>query len=155
MAERLAGDGASVVVNYAGSADKAQEVVSAIEEGGGEAVAVQADVSEVEDIGRLFGEALRRFGKLDILVNNAGISVFKPHAEVSEEDFDRVFALNTRGTFFALREAARVLEDGGKIVSLSTGGTVQSVPGGVLTPVARLPSSTSVWRWPRSSAGAE
>ena len=57
VAERLAGDGASVVVNYAGSADKAQEVVSAIEEGGGEAVAVQADVSEVEDIGRLFGEA--------------------------------------------------------------------------------------------------
>ena len=130
IAERLAGDGARVAINYSSNAGKAGEVVSEIEDSGGEAFAVRADMSAVSDIRNLFKEVVERFGGLDILVNNAGTSVFKPHAEVSEEEFDRVFGLNARGTFFALREAARVMEDGGRIVSISTGGTVQSVPGG-------------------------
>ena len=139
ISERLARDGAAVVINYARSVDKAEEVVSAIEAGGGEAFAVQADMGDVADIQNLFGEAAEHFGKLDILVNNAGISVFKPHAEVTEEEFDQVFSLNARGTFFSLREAAKTIEDGGRIVSISTGGTTQSIPGGGIYSGSKAP----------------
>ncbi|CAN5557934.1 SDR family oxidoreductase [soil metagenome] len=139
IAECLARDGAAVAINYARSADKAVEVVSAIEDGGGKAFAVQADMGEVADIQNLFGETIDRFGKLDILVNNAGISVFKPHAEVTEEEFDKVFGLNARDTFFSLREAAKTVEDGGRIVSISTGGTTQSVPGGGIYSGSKAP----------------
>ncbi len=128
IAERLGRDGASVVVNFAGSAGKAQEVVATIEGDGSEAIAVQADMGTTADIRRLFEEATERFGRLDILVVNAGTAIYKPHAEVTEEEFDRVFALNTKGAFFALQEAAKRIEDGGRIVSISTGGTVQSSP---------------------------
>src|SRR5918997_318177 len=129
IAERLARDGANVVVNYARSADAAREVVSAIEVTGGRAAAVQADVSRVEDVRRLVRETVERFGRLDILVNNAGTAVYKPLMEAMEEDFDKTFALNARGTFFAMQEAARRMADGGRIVSLSTGGTVSGAPG--------------------------
>ena len=118
-----------VVVNYARSADAAREVVSAIEVTGGRAAAVQADVSRVEDVRRLVRETVERFGRLDILVNNAGTAVYKPLVEAMEEDFDKTFALNARGTFFAMQEAARRMADGGRIVSLSTGGTVSGAPG--------------------------
>ena len=128
IAERLAQDGATVVVNYARNADAAQEVVSAIEATGGKATAVQADVSRVEDIRRLFRETVDRFGRLDILVNNAGTAIYKPLAEATEEEFDKTFALNARGTFFAMQEAARRMAEGGRIVSLSTGGTAAGAP---------------------------
>ena len=125
----MARHGAMVVVNYARSADAAREVVSAIEVTGGRAAAVQADVSRVEDVRRLVRETVERFGRLDILVNNAGTAVYKPLMEAMEEDFDKTFALNARGTFFAMQEAARRMADGGRIVSLSTGGTVSGAPG--------------------------
>ena len=129
IAERLARAGAMVVVNYARSADAAREVVPAKEATGGRAAAVQADVSRVEDVRRLVRETVERFGRLDILVNNAGTAVYKPLVEAMEEDFDKTFALNARGTFFAMQEAARRMADGGRIVSLSTGGTVAGAPG--------------------------
>jgi 3-oxoacyl-[acyl-carrier protein] reductase len=128
IAERLGQDGATVVVNYARNADAAQEVVSAVEATGGKAVAVQADVSRVEDVRDLVRETMDRFGRLDILVNNAGTAIYKPLVEATEDDFDRTFALNARGTFFAMREAARHMAHGGRIVSLSTGGTVTGAP---------------------------
>lgn len=130
IAQRLATDGASVVINYAHSADQAQEVVSTIEAEGGKALAVQADMSQVADIRRLFQETIDKFDKLDILVNNAGIAMYKPLAEATEEDFDSTFALNAKGTFFALQEAARRMTDNGRIVSISTGGTAMGSPGG-------------------------
>lgn len=130
IAQRLATDGASVVINYAKSADQAQEVVSTIEAEGGKALAVQADMSQVADIRRLFQETIDKFDKLDILVNNAGIAMYKPLAEATEEDFDSTFALNAKGTFFALQEAARRMTDNGRIVSISTGGTAMGSPGG-------------------------
>lgn len=130
IAERLAADGASVVINYARSADEAQAVVKAIEEKGGLAVAVQANLSEIADIRRLFQETSDRFGKLDILVNNAGVASYKPIAEATEEDFDKTFALNAKGTFFCLQEAARRMAEGGRIVNISTAGTAMSSPGG-------------------------
>jgi 3-oxoacyl-[acyl-carrier protein] reductase len=128
IAERLAQDGASVVVNYVRSADKAKELVWAIEAGGKKALAVQSDISQVADIRRLFQETVDFFGHLDILVNNAGISAIKPLAEMTEAEFDQMFALNAKGTFFAMQEAARRMADGGRIVNISTLGTVNSAP---------------------------
>jgi 3-oxoacyl-[acyl-carrier protein] reductase len=88
-----------------------------------------ADVSDPEAVGALIDAVVARFGRLDILVNNAGTAIYKPLVEATEEDFDRTFALNARGTFFAMQEAARRMTDGGRIVSLSTGGTVAGAPG--------------------------
>src|SRR5580704_11657603 len=120
IALRLAKDGAAVVVNYSGSVKQAQETVGLIEQGGGRAVAVQADVSKVGDVKRLFDTCFEKFGRLDILVNNAGMMFTKPVAEVGEEEFDRLFAVNVKGAFFCCREAAKRLADGGRIVNLSS-----------------------------------
>jgi 3-oxoacyl-[acyl-carrier protein] reductase len=87
-------------------------------------------MGEVGAVRNLFRETLDRFGRLDILINNAGTAVYKPLAEATEEDFDRTFALNARGTFFAMQEAARSMNNGGRIVSVSTGGTVGGAPTG-------------------------
>ncbi len=113
IAQRLSNDGAAVVVNYAGSSDKAQEVVAQIEAKGGSAIALQADVSKTADIQRLFDQTLDKFGKVDILVNNAGINFYKLITEVTEEDFDKIFAVNVKGTYFACQQAAKRMADGG------------------------------------------
>src|SRR5881628_3828183 len=123
IAERLAHDGATVVVNYGKSADKAKTVVAGIVSRGGNAVAIQADMSKVSDARRLVRETVQRFGRLDILVNNAGMFMYKPLVETTEEEFDRMFALNAKGPYFALQEAAKVIEEGGRIVNISTDGT--------------------------------
>lgn len=129
IAERLAQDGASVVVNYANSAGEAEKVVTEIEAKGGSALAIQADVRKVSDIRRLFKEALDRYGRLDIVVANAGIFLERPLAEVTEQEFDEIFNLNAKGAFFTLQEAARRVSDGGRIVAISTGGTRLGFPG--------------------------
>jgi 3-oxoacyl-[acyl-carrier protein] reductase len=123
IAERLAQKGATVVVNYGKSADKAKQVVAEIEGKGGKAVAIQADMSKVADVRRLVRETVQRFGRLDILVNNAGMGLVKPLVETTEPEFDQVFALNAKGPYFAMQEAAKVIEDGGRIVNISTDGT--------------------------------
>lgn len=129
IAERLANDGATVVVNYTKSAGEADKVVAGIKTGGGAAMAVQADVSKLEDIRRLFHETNKTFGRLDILINNAGIFWAKPIIETTEEEYDQMFAVNTKGQFFALQEAAKHMADGGRIVNISTGGTKMAFPG--------------------------
>jgi len=129
-AERLARDGATVVVNYATSTEEAQAVVEGIEDRGGKAIALQADIAKLEDIRWLFQETMRRCARLDILVANAGYSCFKPMADITEEDFDLTYALNAKGTYFCLQEALRHMIDGGRIVCVSTIGTVLNVPGG-------------------------
>ena len=131
IAERFARDGAAVVVNYAKSADQAQEVVTAIEAGGGKAIAIQADIARIRHVRRLFRETLTHFGQVDILVNNAAASfnTLAPFVEVTENEFDAVFALNARGAFFAMQEAARVLPDCGRIINISTGATGVGLPG--------------------------
>ena len=123
IAERLAQDGASVVVNYSKSADKAKQVVADIEARGGKAVAIQADMSQVADARRLVQDTMTKFGRLDVLVNNAGMFMYKPLVETTEEEFDRMFALNSKGPYFALQEVAKVIEEGGRIVNISTDGT--------------------------------
>jgi 3-oxoacyl-[acyl-carrier protein] reductase len=129
VALRLARDGAAVVVNYSGSADEAREVVRLIEQAGGRAAAVQADVSQAGDVRRLFDAAFEAFGRLDVLVNDAGVMFTKPVAEVGEEEFDRIFAVNVRGTFLCCREAARRMAEGGRIVNLSSSTTALMLPG--------------------------
>ena len=129
IAERLAQAGATVVVNYGKSADKAKAVVAGIESKGGKAVAMQADMSDAADARRLIRDTVQRFGRLDILVNNAGISIHKPLVETTEQEFDQIFALNAKGPYFAMLEAAKVIEDGGRIVNISTGGTHLGLPG--------------------------
>src|SRR5213594_697720 len=84
IAERLAQDGATVVVNYGKSADKAKAVVAGIVSKGGNAVAIQADMSQVADARRLVKDTVAKFGRLDILVNNAGMVIFKPLVETTE-----------------------------------------------------------------------
>jgi 3-oxoacyl-[acyl-carrier protein] reductase len=128
IAERLAQDGATVVVNHAHSAGAARKVVSGIEARGGQAMVVQADMSRVIDIRNLFREVIDGFGRLDILVNNAGIGVSKPLIDATEADFDKTFALNARGAFFGMQEAARRMADGGRIVSISSVATVLGSP---------------------------
>jgi 3-oxoacyl-[acyl-carrier protein] reductase len=120
---RLAREGAAVVINYYGSADTARQVVAEIEAASGRAVAVQADESQVGEVGRLFDEGLKHFGRLDILVNNAGVFFTKPLADVGEAEFDRNFAVNVKGTFFARQQAAKRLSDGGRIINFSSSTT--------------------------------
>jgi 3-oxoacyl-[acyl-carrier protein] reductase len=129
IAERLGRAGASVVVHYVHNTEKAETVVAAIAAAGGHAIAVQADVRQRADIRRLFQALLQRFGRLDIVVNNAGIFFTKPVADASEEDYDTLFAVNARGTFFVLQEAARHLADGGRIVNISSGATALAFAG--------------------------
>jgi 3-oxoacyl-[acyl-carrier protein] reductase len=128
VAERLAADGAAVAVNYASRRDAAEAVVAGIRERGGRAVAIGADVADPAAVRRLFDEAEAALGQPSVVVASAGTSVFKPHAETTDDDFDRVFGLNARGTYAVLREAARRLADGGRIVALSTGGTSVAAP---------------------------
>jgi len=128
IALRLAQDGAAVVVNYAGSAQKAQETVALIEKGGGRAFAMQADVSKVADVKHLFDACFQNFGRLDILVNNAGMMFTKPVVEVGEEEFDRIFAVNVKGTFFCCQEAAKRMAEGGRIINLSSSTTAMMLP---------------------------
>lgn len=132
VAERLGREGASLVVNYVGNRARAEQVVAAIGEGGGQAVAVQGDVSRREDVVRLFDEAERVFGQVDIVVNAAGTSIFKALIDLSDEDFDKLFSLNARGAMYVLQEAGRRLREGGRIVQFSTGGTKMPVPAGGL-----------------------
>lgn len=129
IAERLAEEGAIVVVNYGTSAEKAQQVVTGIQAKGGKAVAVQSDMGQVAEARRLVSDTVKQFGRLDILVNNAGKFMPKPLMDTTEADFDQAIALNAKGPYFAMQEAAKTLKEGGRIVNISTDGTHLSFPG--------------------------
>ena len=128
IAKSLALVGARVVVNYAGNKAAADEVVAEIKSGGGEAMPVRADVSKAAEVTALFDAAVAQFGKVDILVNNAGIALYKRIDETTEEDFDRLFAINVKGVFVTLKEAATRLEKGGRIVNFSSSVTRLMLP---------------------------
>lgn len=121
IAERLAADGASVVVNYSRSVQDADVVVQRIAAAGGRAVAIKADISQPAQIQPLIDAAVEHFGKLDILVNNAGI--YRPDSleSLTAQSFDEHFALNVRGLLLTTQAAARVLPAGGVIVNISSG----------------------------------
>jgi len=125
----LVSHGAAVVIGYLKNHDRAREVVKTIADSGGKASAVQADLSLLTEVTRMFDEAERAVGKLDIVIANAADIIVKPLAECSEEEYDRIFSTNTKAVFFTLKEAARRLQDGGRIIVTSTGGTKLFFPG--------------------------
>jgi 3-oxoacyl-[acyl-carrier protein] reductase len=131
IATRLAADGATVAVNYANHQAEANDVVQKIMQAGGKGVAIQADVSKTEDVRLLFKEVAERFEGLDMLINNAGATHIRPMpmADVTDETYDGTFAVNTKGTFLCLREAAKCMRSGGRIVNLSSTGVFNAHSG--------------------------
>jgi 3-oxoacyl-[acyl-carrier protein] reductase len=128
IALELAQRGASIVINYANTSKGAQEAVRAIQELGSKAIAIQADVTKVADIRRMFKEAIDHFGRLDIVMSNSGTEIFKAEQDVTEEDYDRIFALNTRAQFFVAQEALKTLQHGGRIILMSSVAATSKLP---------------------------
>ena len=149
IARALAGEGASVVVNYANSRSDADKVVSAITSTGGKAVAVQADVSKASDVKNLFAQAIKAFGRLDVLVNNAGIYKFAPLEQITPEQFHAHFELNVLGPILTTQEAVRHFgPEGGSIVNISSIASTASLPGaGVYSASKAAVNSTRPRSW--------
>jgi len=120
VAERLATDGFTIVINYAGDTKSADALARRIEGKGGRALAVKADVGDPKAVRSIFDSAEAAFGGIDVLVNNAGIMKLAKIADSDDALFDQQIAVNLKGSFNAMREAARRLRDGGRIVNFST-----------------------------------
>ncbi|APO75821.1 short-chain dehydrogenase protein [Rhizobium etli 8C-3] len=120
IAERLAKDGFTVVINYSGNAAPAEELAQKVEQAGGRALTAKADVSDPEAVRRMFDAAQTAFGGIDVLVNNAGIMILSSIADADDGNFDLQVRVNLKGTFNTLREAAKRLRNGGRIINLST-----------------------------------
>jgi 3-oxoacyl-[acyl-carrier protein] reductase len=120
IAKRLAADGASVAITYTSSPGKAAEVVRDIEAAGGRAIAIQADAANPEAVRQSVAKTIAEFGGIDILVNNAGLAIMAPIEQYALEDFDQLIAVNVRGLFVASQEAARHMEEGGRIIHIGS-----------------------------------
>jgi 3-oxoacyl-[acyl-carrier protein] reductase len=146
VAERLARDGFTVVVNYAGSQAPAEALVRKIEAAGGRALAAQGDVANPDAVKRMFDAAEAAFGGVDVLVNNAGIMALAPLAQSDDALFDRHVAVNLKGSFNTMREAARRLRTGGRIVNFSSSvvGLLQPTYGVYAATKAAIEAMTSV-----------
>jgi 3-oxoacyl-[acyl-carrier protein] reductase len=120
IAERLAGDGFAVVINYSGDVKSAEALARKIEAKGGRALAARADVSDADAVRGMFDAAEAAFGGLDVLINNAGIMKLAKIADSDDALFDQQIAINLKGSFNGMREAARRMRDGGRIVNFST-----------------------------------
>jgi 3-oxoacyl-[acyl-carrier protein] reductase len=129
MAQAFTQAGAKVVINYASSETAAQAVLADIEAQGGQAMIVKADVSKEAEIISLFDQALEAYGRIDVLVNNAGVMTTRTIKDSTEADFDQQFDINVKGTFFALKQAATKLADGGTIINFSSSTTKLMFPG--------------------------
>jgi len=130
IARALGGAGASIVVNYASDKTGAEKAVADIKAKGGQAVAVQGDVSKSADVKRLFEETKKAFGKLDVLVNNAGVFKFAPLEETSEAEYQRQFGINVLGPLLATREALNLFGDnGGSVINISSVVSRMGIPG--------------------------
>ncbi|WCT74486.1 SDR family oxidoreductase [Sphingomonas naphthae] len=135
IAIKLAAQGAQVAVNYPfdREAAAAEEVVNEIRAAGGIAQAVKADVRDIAQIEAMFAEAAEAFGGIDIVVSNAGgDAVVKPVVDVTEAEYDAAMALNARANFFVLRQAARTVRDGGRIVVIASSMTALCYPGSAI-----------------------
>ncbi|MEH6491742.1 SDR family oxidoreductase [Halopseudomonas sp.] len=129
IARRLAADGFAVAINYANSAAEANKLVSELRAVGAQAVAIQADMAQPDQVRALFTQCEQQLGPLDVLVNNAGIMQTMPLADTSDELFAQTFAVNVQGVFACLREAATRLNEGGRIINLSTSALALKMPG--------------------------
>ncbi|MEN5167029.1 SDR family oxidoreductase [Achromobacter kerstersii] len=129
IVRRLARDGFAVAINYAASASEADALAAEIRNAGGRALAVRADVSKAADVTTLFDQVQAELGRIDVLVNSAGVLSVQPLADTTDEQFERTFDINTRGTFNTLRAAATRLADGGRIVNVSSTTIALNLPG--------------------------
>jgi 3-oxoacyl-[acyl-carrier protein] reductase len=122
IVERFAAEGARVVANYVSGSSSAEKVVTGIVARGGDAIAVQADVSRSADVAALIAATLDRFGRIDILVNNAGIMVTKGVLETSEDDWDRTIDINLKGAYLCSKAVAPIMirQEGGTIINMSS-----------------------------------
>src|ERR1700736_3115097 len=128
VAKRLARDGFVVVVNYLSNAAEAEEVVAELKGIGGDAVAIQADVSSPADVERLFNETSTKFGGVDVVVHNSGIMPLSPIGKNNFDLFDRVISTNLRGAFLVLAQAAQHVASGGRIIAFSSSVLAKSFP---------------------------
>ncbi len=129
IAIRLGKDGHNIVVNYSSNKDTALEVVKEIEDSGGSAIAIKADVSKMSEVSALFDAGESEYGSIDILVNNAGIMSLHTIEEFTEETFDRILDVNLKGTFNSLQCAATRLNNGGSIINLTSSAIALGIPG--------------------------
>ncbi|MFI9723625.1 SDR family oxidoreductase [Streptomyces sp. NPDC052396] len=129
VVRRLTADGAAVAFGYVRSEDAARLLAEEVAAEGGQAHAIAADLTQLAGVRRVFDEAEQRLGGVDILVNNAGESLVAAIADTSEEDFDRVMAVNAKAAFFLIQEAARRLRRDGRIINVSSVNTVLHAPG--------------------------
>lgn len=120
IAERLAADGFAVVINFAGRRDDAEQLAHRLTVQGGEALALQADVSDPAAMQHLFDATESRYGGVDVIVNNAGVMTLAPIASIDDSQVDQLLSINLKGAFHGMREAARRLRSGGRIINLST-----------------------------------
>ncbi len=130
-AKALADEGADVVISYAASADKANAVVKELEAKGVRAAALKADQADAAQVTKLVKDVVAKFGRLDILVNNAGVFAYAPvdQADADTAAIDRQLAVNVNGVFAGIRAAAQVMGEGGRIISMSSGLAVRTMPG--------------------------
>ena len=128
VAKRLAQDGFTVVVNYMSNAAEAEEVVAELKGTGGNAVAIQADVSSPPDVERLFNETSTKFGSVDVVVHNSGIMPLSPIGKNDFDLFDKVISTNLRGAFLVLAQAAQHIASGGRIIAFSSSVLAKSFP---------------------------
>ncbi|MET3231684.1 UNVERIFIED_ORG: 3-oxoacyl-[acyl-carrier protein] reductase [Burkholderia sp. 1263] len=129
VARRLAKDGFAVAVNYASSSNEADALVAELTAAGTRAIAIKADVSNADDVRRMFEVTEQQLGKVDVLVNNAGVLKPMPLADTSDALYDHNFDINVRGTFNTLREAAARMNDGGRVVNFSSTTLGLNMPG--------------------------
>jgi len=124
----LAKHGAKVIVNHSNSSREAEATVNEIVNNGGQAMAIKADVSDKEQVTRLFDQSIAAFGKIDVLVNNAGTMISKRLKDNTQQDFTHQFEVNVRGVFNTLQEADNQLADHGKIINFSSSTTRLMLP---------------------------
>ncbi|BET09929.1 SDR family oxidoreductase [Pandoraea sputorum] len=129
IARRLARDGFSVAINYASNAAEADALAAELRDAGTAAIAVKADVSKSAEVKAMFDTVEQQLGKIDVLVNNTGILKTAPLAQTSDELYEQNFAINTRGVFNTLREAATRMNEGGHIVNVSSTTLGLNMPG--------------------------
>lgn len=128
IALKLAEDGFAVVVNYAGNAQLAEQVVAEIETNGGHSMALQADIGDAASVARLFDQVLEAFGRLDVVVNNAGVMQMATISSDNVEVLDQMLTTNLRGSWLVMAKAAETLSNGGRIIALSTSVLAKSFP---------------------------
>ena len=128
VAKRLAQDGFSVVLNYSGNPDKADQAVNEIKAAAGQAVSIQADLTKADDVAALFERSLSKLGQIDVVVHSAGVMPLSPIIKNDVKQFDEVIATNLRGSFLVLAQAAQHVADGGRIMALSSSVIAKSTP---------------------------